>query len=276
MHLSELPKKAAQLRVDTLSAIFKAGSGSVGGTMSVMEILTALYYGENYGRPVVNFDKMRPGWGDQDYIVLSKAHTAVAQYSILADLGFFDKEELNFYKQIGSMLCATPNLKIPGITVPSGACAQGFASAMGLAMSLKMERKDNKVFVVAGDEEMQKGLFWEAAMAAAHYKLNNLILFIDNNKFQASGMLRAVMEVDPIQDKFEAFGWQVIQVMQGHDFNEILSAVDRAGTSVRKPVCIWCHTLSGKGVSFAENKPYYHRSTLSEPEYNEAIANLQK
>ena len=276
MKTEELQKKAAELRIETLKAISKAELPCLGSTMSVMEILTALYYGEIYGKTVVKIDQAKPGWDSQDYVVLSKSQAATVQYAILADKGFFDKSELDFIGQPNAMLTVKPNVKIPGIIVPGGSAGEGFSMAVGLAMSAKMDRKSNRVFAILGDGELQAGQIWEAAMSAAHYKLNNLVTFVDNNKMQSGGTIKAVMDIDPIQDKFEAFGWQVIQVRDGHDLDQILDALVRATTSNRRPVCLWCHTVSGKGVSFAEEKSYYHRSVLSEAELNVAVTNLEK
>ncbi len=270
----ELQKKAAQLRVDVLTAICKSGCGFSGGALSVMDILVALYYGDIFGKKVVSVDKFKPDWGSQDFVVMSKISGVISQYAVLADLGFFDKEELNFYGRPNSLLKIAGCRKVPGIALPGANSGESLSMAQGIALSLRMDRKLNKVYAILGDYELQEGQVWEALMSAAYYKLNNLIVFIDNNKMQISGNIKGVMDIDPIQDKFEAFGWQVIKVVDGHDFDKILDAIQRAHTSNRKPVCIWCNTVSGKGVSFIENKPYYHHAVLSEAEMNEAVSNL--
>ncbi len=276
MNVSDLVKKAALVRADTLMAIHKAGSGHMGSAMSVVEILTALYYGDLSGKSVMKVDSSKPDWDGQDYFVMCKGQAAPALYAVLADRGFFGKEELKFFRQIGSFLQTRPGLKTPGVSVPVMAHGLGLSAAVGLAMSLKMERKPNKVFAVIGDGELQNGMVWEAAMAANHYKLDNLILFIDNDGFQFDGPVKAVMDVDYLQDKFESFGWKVIKVLDGHNFDQILDALDRAFTVIRHPICIWCKTVSGKGVGFAEGKAGYHCASLSDAELNEIIPKLEK
>jgi len=275
MEFNDLPKKAAQIRLETLLSISNAGFGASGSSMSIIEILVALYYGEIMGRRVMYFDADKPGWEGQDYFVLSKGQAAPALYTVLADLGFFDKSELNFYARSGSMLQSKPVSKIPGIAVSSISTGMGLSKAMGLAKSIKMDRSNNKVFCLMGDGELQEGQVWEAAMAASQYKLNNLVVFVDNNKVQGGGNINSIMEVSPIQGKFEAFGWNVIQVRDGHDFNQLLHSLERAFTSNRMPVVVWCHTVCGKGIEFAEGKPGYQSVPLSEGEINEIIPNLK-
>jgi len=291
MRLSQLKKKATELRIDTLNMINKAGSGHTGGSMSVMDILVALYYGtgssvDPSGNAVGGFGKSCVGRGrgkfgeakeeDKDYIILSKGHACPAQYAILADQGYFPKEELGHLRQVGALLQGHPTVKIPGIAVATGSLGQGFAAAHGIALALKLDKRDNKVFVVLGDGELQEGLVWETAMSASHYNSDNLIAIIDNNGLQIDGPTRAVMNVDPIQDKFESFGWKVIRVLDGHNFEQLLEAIDKARRVERRPVCIWCKTVKGKGVPFAENKASYHGVALSNEELNVANDELQK
>ncbi len=274
MNLTDFQKKAAKIRLDTLLAIHKAGKGSSGSCMSVVEILTALYYGELHGGPVLKSDPAKPGWDGQDYLVLSKGQAVPALYSILADKGFFERDELNYLGKEGALLREMPSAKIPGITAPVNSHGHGLSIALGMALSLKMDRKANRVFAVLGDGELQEGQVWEAAMAATHHKLNNLIVLIDNNGMQAGGPLAAVMNIGSVQDKFEAFGWNVYKVLDGHNFDEILRSVERGFTSVRKPVCIWCKTVAGKGIDFAERKPGYLNVPLSEGEIAEVVPGL--
>lgn len=275
MNIESLIKKAAQIRVSALTAIHKAGSGYTGSSMSVVEILVALYYGSLNGREVAKVDYRKPGWIDQDYVILGKGQAAPAQYAILADLGFFDGAEMDFLGKMNSVLQARPFNKIPGIPFSIPAHGGALSLACGLAMALKLDRAENRVFAVLGDGELQEGQVWEAAMAAAHYKLNNLFLFVDNDGFQLDGPVRAVMDVNPIQAKFEAFGWRVIQVRDGHNFEDLYEAMMKAFTSLRQPVCLWCHTVKGKGIPFAEGKSGYQNVTLSEEEMNEVIPKLK-
>lgn len=270
-----LEAKAAQVRLDTLMSIYKAGKGHTGSCMSVVDLLVALYYGDLSGKPVMKYNAEKPGWDGQDYLILSKGQAVPAQYAILADLGFFDKSELDYLGKSGALLQERPNAKIPGVTASMASYGQGLSVATGLALAMKADRRHNRVFAVLGDGELQCGQVWEAAMAAAQYKLNNLIAFVDNNKVQSDGMLSAVMNVEPIQQKFEAFGWQVIQVLNGHNFDDILDALVKAFHVGRKPVCLWCHTVAGKGVEFAERKASYLAAVLSEGEMNDVIPKLK-
>jgi len=254
----------------------KAGYGYAGSMMSVVEILVTLYYGDLGRQKVMNFDPKKPQWDGQDYMVLSKGHAAGALYAILADLGFFDKHELKFFGQLGGILTTRPNPKIPGVFSSGVSQGNGLSFATGIALALKADRKPNKVFAVLGDGELQEGQVWEAAMAAGNFRLNNLIAFIDNNKVQADGLLSSSMDIYPLQDKFEAFGWNVIQVTNGHNFEQILDAVERAFTSNRRPSVIWCHTVCGKGIEFAEGKVSYQGASLSENEMSIAAEKLKE
>jgi transketolase len=277
MEISEqLNNKATQLRIECLKSIHKAGSGHTGGSMSAMDILVALYYGKLNGEPIMKFDPAKPGWEDQDYFIMSKGHAAPALYTVLADLGFFDKSELDYLRQVNAMLQGHPVVKIPGVTMTTGSLGQGFAAAHGLALALKMDRKKNKVFTMLGDGELQEGIVWEVAMSAAHFKSDNLIAFVDNNELQIDGFTRSVMEVAPIVDKFESFGWKAIKVKNGHDFEELIGAIERAMYTARKPAVIVCDTVKGKGVTFAEKKASYHGVALSKEEMAEAIPALER
>lgn len=270
MTTEELTQKARQLRLDTLTAIHKSGVGNSGSCMSVMDILVALYYGG-----LLKFDPAVPGWDGSDHVVLSKGQAVMAQYSILADLGFFDKSELNFADKEGALLKSFPHHKVPGVSVSNFSHGQGLAMALGLALGLKMDKKDNKVFAVVGDGELQGGQIWETLTVAAHHNLNNLVVFVDDNKVQASGPVKGVLDVSSVRAKFDAFGWKVIPVVDGHNFDQILDAIYRSYTVMRSPVCIWCHTVVGKGVEFAEGKPSYKDTVFSEGELNEIKLKLQ-
>lgn len=276
MRTEDLQKKAAQVRLDALMATTKAGSGSSGSCMSVVEILVSLYYGELLGQKVFRCDPERPGDEARDHLVLSKWKAVPTLYAILADLGFFDKSELQYLGQDAAMLKSWPDAKVPGVSATMHGYGHGLSVGVGMALSSKLQKRPSRVYVVMGDGELQEGQVWEAAMSAAHYKLNNLVAFVDNNKIQAGGFVNSVMDVGHIQDKFEAFGWSVIQVMDGHDFDKILDAVARVFTANRRPVCIWCHTIAGKGIDFAERKPGYLNVPLSESEYAEVEPKLRQ
>lgn len=274
-HLQFLKQKATQARIDVLETIHRAEGGHPGSSLSMIDLLVGLYYGKIQGLPIMQYDARKPGSQDQDYFVLSKGHAAPAWYAVLADLGFFDKAELDHFRQANSMLQAHPSKKIPGVPLSAGSLGHGFSSAIGLAMALKAERATNRVFVLLGDGELQEGQIWEAALTAAHYRLDNVVAIIDANGLQLDGTLRSVMNVEPIADKFEAFGWKTIPVRDGHDFEEILAGFEKAFDVQRRPTAIIARTVKGKGVSFMENKASYHGVALSDQEMAEAIPMLK-
>lgn len=260
----ELENLAAKLRLDTLMAINKAGSGHTGSCMSCMDILVALYYGG-----VMKFNPKKPRWDERDYFVLSKGHAVPALYVVLADLEFFDKSEMKYLRQIGGLLQGYPNVKVPGVEATVGSVGQGISIGVGLAMAIKADREDRNVFVLMGDGELQEGQCWEAFMAAAHFRLDNLVVIIDQNKLQSDGACGAVMNVFPLADKLESFGWKVIPVVSGHDIEELVYAIKKAKNIARQPVVILAPTVEGKGIPFAENKSAYHGVPLSDAELEE-------
>ena len=274
-YLDFLKKKSVELRIDVLESLYAAQSGHLGGSLSALDIMILLYYGQIPTGPIMKYDPEKPGWDGQDYFVLSKAHAAPAWYSILADAGFFPKEELKYFRQLNGLLAAYPSKKVPGIVLCSAGPGHGFSAAAGLAMALKMDRADNRVFCMAGDGELQEGQIWETAMTAAQFKLDNLVLLVDYNDLQMDGTVRSVVGVEPIADKFQAFGWKTIPVRDGHDFEELLFAFERALESQRRPSVIVAKTVKGKGVEFAENKAYYHAEVLSEQEMAAALPKLK-
>ncbi len=273
-HIKFLQEKALQMRTQTLKIINHAQIGSTGSAISALDILVALYYGKLYDRPLMTYDIKKPGWEEQDYFVLSKGHACPAWYAILADLGFFDENELEHFSRIGSLLQNHPVKKIPGVIIGAGSAGHGFSGAMGLAMALKLDHQKNHVFCLLGDGELQAGQVWETATSAAHYKLDNFIAIIDDNGLQGDTLTRGVMNVDSVTDKFEAFGWKTIPVRNGHDFEELLSALERALEVQRRPVVLIASTVSGKGVDLIENKPFYHNVALSDQELAAALDQL--
>lgn len=274
-HLGFLMKKALQVRINLLQMLHKAQTGYLGGSLSLIEMLVALYYGKLPGGPIMNFDPSKPGWEGQDYFVLSKGHASAALYTVLADLGFFDPAELHFFAQINSLLQPYASKKVPGVVLPGGVPGYGFSAALGLAMSLKSDKQSNRVFVLSGDGELQQGQIFEAAMAASHNKLDNLVLLVDYNGLQMDGPVRGIMSIESLADKFEAFGWKTIPVVDGHNFEELLLGLERAIEVQRRPAVIIARTIKGKGVVFAENKAYYHDQVLSFEELNEALPKLK-
>jgi transketolase len=275
-YLVFLKKKAAKLRIDTLQMLTSAGSGHSGGSLSIIEILTALYYGQLESGGIMKYDTEKPGWEGQDYFVLSKGHAAPALYAVLADLGFFPSDEMQHLRKVNAMLQAYPSKKIPGIAMDTGTSAHGLAGSVGLAMSLKADKQPNHVYCLIGDGELQDGLIWESAMVAAHNRLDNLTLIVDLNDLQMDGLIRGIVGVDPIADKFQTFGWKTIPVLDGHDFEELLFAFERALENQRRPSVIVAKTVKGKGVVFAEGKSFYHSEVLSEQELAEAVPKLKQ
>ena len=256
------------IRVLSADAIEKSKSGHPGGSLSAVEILTALYFDQ------MNIDPTNPKMEDRDRFVLSKGHAAPALYATLAERGYFDKEELNSLRKLGSMLQGHPDMKkIPGVEMSTGSLGQGFSVACGMAMAAKLDNAPWNVYALLGDGEVQEGIIWEAAMSAAHYKLDNMIAFLDYNGLQIDGEVESVMSINPIEDKFRTFGWNVITI-DGHDFDQIFAALDMAKDTVDKPTMIIAKTVKGKGVSFMENQASWHGSAPSEEQLEQALSEL--
>ena len=256
------------IRKDIVSMICKSKSGHPGGSLSAVEILTALYFDQ------MNIDPTNPKMEDRDRFVLSKGHAAPALYATLSERGYFNKEELNHLRQIGSMLQGHPDMKkIPGVEMSTGSLGQGFSVACGMAMAAKLDNAPWNVYALLGDGEVQEGIIWEAAMSAAHYKLDNMIAFLDYNGLQIDGDVESVMNINPIEDKFKTFGWNVITI-DGHDFDQIFAALDMAKDTLDKPTMIIAKTIKGKGVSFMENQASWHGSAPSEEQLQQALSEL--
>lgn len=259
---------AAGLRVDVIKEIFKAGSGHPGGSLSSADIMMALYFKE------MNIDPENPNMPERDKFVLSKGHAAPILYAVLANKGFFPKEELDSLRKLGSTLQGHPNMhKVPGVEMSTGSLGQGFSVSVGMALANKMDKNPGRVYVLLGDGELQEGIVWEAAMAAAHYGLSNMCAIVDNNGLQIDGNNDDVMRVQPIDEKFKAFGWNV-QVIDGHDFDQIFQALENARAEKEKPSVIVAKTVKGKGVSFMEDKAGWHGKAPSEEEAQKAVAEL--
>ena len=256
------------IRKDIVSMICKSKSGHPGGSLSAVEILTALYFDQ------MNIDPTNPKMEDRDRFVLSKGHAAPALYATLAERGYFPKEELNNLRKLGSMLQGHPDMKkIPGVEMSTGSLGQGFSVACGMAMAAKLDNAPWNVYALLGDGEVQEGIIWEAAMSAAHYKLDNMIAFLDYNGLQIDGAVESVMNINPIEDKFKTFGWNVITI-DGHDFDQIFAALDMAKDTVDNPTMIIAKTIKGKGVSFMENQASWHGSAPSEEQLEQALSEL--
>ena len=264
-------KKAKELRQEILKSLFACQSGHPGGSLSCVEILMALYYDE-----MKNLDPKDPKKADRDRLVLSKGHACPTLYAILADLGYFPKEDLAHLRQIDSHLQGHPDCnKTPGVDMNTGSLGQGMSLATGLALAAKHAKADYKVYAVVGDGECQEGIVWEAAMAAAHYKLDNLCVLLDYNGLQIDGAIDEVCSPYPIDKKFEAFNFHVINA-DAHDFDAIRAAFKEARETKGMPTCIVFHSLKGKGVSFMENNVDWHGKAPNDEEYAVAMADLDK
>ena len=241
--MENLEKTAKGIRRDIVKMIGKAASGHPGGSLSAVEILSLLYFEK------MNVDPKDPKKADRDRFVLSKGHAAPVLYATLAAKGFFDASELDHLRQVGAILQGHPDMKkIPGVDMSTGSLGQGISAAVGMALGAKIDKADWKTYVLLGDGELQEGLVWEAAMSAAHYKLDNLIAMVDNN----------VMSPYPIDEKFAAFGWNVINIADGNDFEELREGLEKAYACQGKPSVLVCKTVKGKGVSYMENNAGWH------------------
>lgn len=267
----ELEKIAVEVRKGIITGVHSAKSGHPGGSLSAAEIFTYLYFVE------MNVDPKNPKDPNRDRFVLSKGHVAPGLYATLAQKGYFPVEELEGLRHIGSMLQGHPDMKhIPGIDMSSGSLGQGFSAAVGMALAAKMDSKDYRVYSLAGDGEIQEGQIWEAAMFAGARKLDNLVLFVDNNGLQIDGNIADVCSPYPIDKKFEAFNFHVINVEDGNDFDQLKAAFDEARTVKGKPVAIVMKTVKGKDVSFMENEAGWHGKAPNDEEYAIAMADLEK
>jgi transketolase len=268
--LIELSRIANNLRISIIESVYNAGCGHPGGSLSIADILTYLYFEE------MNIDPSDPKKVDRDRFVLSKGHTAPALYAALAERGFFPKEDLKTLRKTASYLQGHPDMKgVPGVDMSTGSLGQGISTACGMALSAKVSGDSYRVYTILGDGESQEGQVWEAAMFASHYKLDNLIVFVDANRLQIDGNVCDVMTVEPIDRRFEAFGWYA-QRIDGHDFEAISNAVENAKKVEGKPCVIVCDTVKGKGVSFMENKAGWHGVAPKKDEYEAAIKELSE
>lgn len=267
-NIKKLEKIARKVRRDIIEMIFEANSGHPGGSLSCVDILTTLYFSE------LNINPEKPKDENRDRFVLSKGHAAPALYSILANRGYFDEKLLKTLRQYGSILQGHPDMKkVPGIDMSTGSLGQGLSVANGMALAGKVSNKDYRVYIIMGDGEQQEGQIWEAAMTSAYYKLNNLCAFIDLNNLQIDGEVDKVMGIEPIVDKWKAFGWNVLQI-DGHNFQQIFDALEKAKKEKEKPTVIVAKTVKGKGVSFMENVCGFHGTAPTLEEKNRAIAEL--
>lgn len=266
----ELEKTANEVRKSIVTAVHSAKAGHPGGSLSAADIFTYLYFEE------LNIDPKNPKMADRDRFVLSKGHTAPGLYAVLAERGFFPKEDLVTLRHTGSYLQGHPDMKhIPGIDMSSGSLGQGFSAAVGMALAAKMDGKDYRVYSLAGDGEIQEGQIWEASMFAGARKLDNLVLFVDNNGLQIDGNIEDVCSPYPIDKKFEAFNFHVINI-NGNDFDEIAAALKEARETKGQPTAIIAKTIKGKGVSYMENQAGWHGKAPNDEEFAIAMEELKK
>ena len=265
---SFLTEKAREIRLGALEAVYSASSGHPGGSLSIADILSYLYFEE------MNVDPADPKKADRDRFVLSKGHTAPALYATLAARGFFDKALLKTLRQADSILQGHPDMKhIPGVDMSTGSLGLGISAACGMALSAKASNDGYRVYTIVGDGESEEGQVWEAAMFAAHYKLDNLCAFIDWNGLQIDGKVTDVMNPTPLDEKFAAFGWNVI-VIDAHDLDQIEAACNAARECKGKPTAVIAKSIKGKGVSFMENQAGWHGKAPNKEQYEQAVAEL--
>ena len=267
--LKEMKDIAKRLRRHIITMIGKAGSGHPGGSLSAVEIVTALYF------RVLRHKPQDPCWSDRDRFILSKGHAAPLLYATLAECGYFPVEELSTLRRLDSRLQGHTDCTVtPGVEMSAGALGQGLSFAIGVALAGRLNSQGYRVYVLLGDGECDEGQVWEAAMAAAHFKVDNLVAIVDNNGLQLDGWNREVMNLDPFNQKWQAFGWQVIEV-DGHNLTQLTQALDQAKLTKGQPTVIIAHTIKGKGVSFMENNPDFHGKAPDAAQVDKALKELE-
>jgi transketolase len=270
LSMEDLSIMAGTIRQDIIKMVSLANSGHPGGSLSAADILTALYF------RVMRIDPDNPDWPDRDRFILSKGHACPVWYAALAERGYFDKSHLGTLRKLNSILQGHADMqKTPGVDMTVGSLGQGLSAGLGMALSGKLRSKDYHVWVVIGDGELQEGSVWEAAMAGAKWKLDNLTAILDRNRIQNDDFVDAIMPVDPVADKWRAFNWNVMEI-DGHDMQAIVSALETAKTIQGEPSIIIAHTIKGKGVSFMENVPLWHGKAPSEEEAQGALAEIDQ
>ncbi len=268
--IKDLEAKTRLFRREILEMTFKAGSGHPGGSLSAVDIITVLYYHQ------MRIDPKNPKWADRDRFVLSKGHVCPALYAILAEIGFFPKQALWTLRRPESILQGHPDMRLtPGVEMSTGSLGQGLSVACGMALAARLDEKDYAVYCMLGDGEVQEGNVWEGAMFATHERLDNLIAILDRNRLQIEGFTEDVMTLDPLEDKWKAFGWTVLELEDGNDIKQILTVLDKAVERQGKPKIIIANTIKGKGVSFMENRAEYHGRALSPDEMKRARQELE-
>ena len=268
-NIQELKKKAIGIRKDVLKMLTLAGSGHTGGSLSIVDILIALYHYE------LRNDPKNPKWPGRDKFLLSKGHACPALYAVLAEKGYFSQADIWTLRKLGRKLQGHPQVGLPGIEISSGSLGQGLSIANGMALSARLDNLDTRIYCLMGDGETNEGQVWEAAMTASHYKLDNLCAIIDFNKLQIDGFCCEVKDMGAYPDKWKSFGWHVIET-DGHDIEKLIASFDTARTVKTRPTVIIAHTVKGKGVSFVENRPQWHGIAPKREEYERAIKELDE
>jgi len=267
--IARLQEIAARLRIDIIEMLAKAGSGHPGGSLSAIDILTCLYFSR------MRYDPKRPDWPERDRFILSKGHAVPALYAVMAEAGYFPRQELMTLRRLNSRLQGHPvSTALPGIEACTGALGQGLSVAQGMALASKLGGGKFHVYCMIGDGESQEGQIWEAAMSASKFKLDTLTVILDNNNGQIDGHVTEVMNLEPIDAKWRAFNWNVLQI-DGHDFEQILEALAKAGEARGRPTLIWARTVKGKGVSFMENDVAWHGTAPNPEQAGRALAELR-
>jgi transketolase len=264
-----LKSKANEIRKLIIEMLAKAGSGHPGGSLSSADIIACLYF------EVMRYNPKQPNWPQRDRFHLSKGHCCPALYAVLSMCGYFPQEELWKLRRLGAVLQGHPDKRTPGVEVASGSLGQGLSVALGMALAGRIDKKDYRVYCLMGDGEIQEGNIWEAAMAAAHFKADNLCGIVDYNHFQIDGRTEEIMNLEPLVNKWESFGWHAIQC-DGHNFYELLAAFEKAKTMKFKPTVIIAHTVKGKGVSFMEHVVDFHGRAPTEKEREIALKELEE
>jgi transketolase len=264
----KLEAKARELRISSLRLVHHAGSGHPGGSLSAADIVSVLFYHH------MKFKAKKPQWSERDRFILSKGHCTPLLYAVFSDVGYFPKSELKTYRKIGR-LTGHPNPKLPGVEIATGSLGQGLSVGHGMALAGKLDGKNYHVYVLLGDGELNEGQVWEAAMSAAQYKSDNLIAIVDNNKVAQDNITADLKGVEPVDKKFEAFGWNVMRV-DGHDVSALLDALEEAVTVTGQPTVIVADTIKGKGVTFMEGKHAWHGKAPNDEQLKQAIEELKK
>lgn len=267
--IKKLESISFERRLDILKMIYNAKAGHTGGSLSSVDMIVALYY------EVMNIRPTEPDWEDRDRFILSKGHSVEGYYAVLADLGFFPKEELNTFSKYKSRLLGHPTRKVPGIEMNTGALGHGLPVAVGMALAGKIKKQDHYIYIIMGDGEQGEGSIYEAAMAAGHYKLDNIIAVIDRNGLQISGSTESVMGLEPLAYKWCAFRWNVLGC-NGNDIQDFLEAIKKAKREKGKPTMIIANTIKGRGVSFMENNHLWHHGVPTKEQYDQAVYEIKQ